>query len=380
MDHQLQNYDQKITNQEIEMRKRIVGFTDEDARLLTDLKDVFTEAADGIVDQFYFQITKFSEMATIINKHSTVERLKKTQKKYFLELATGRYDLAYFQERFRIGQAHERIKLKPKYYIAAYTIYYNEVIPLIEKKYQNDSRAMSKHIQAFLKIINLDMQFAIETYISAFLELNTVIGTLESTSERVSVVSKDLATSTSEISVASDDLAQRVVDISSESQHQAENTQEATEEIKHMTDVSKESMQKIQVAVDTINKIADQTNLLALNATIEAARAGEAGRGFSVVAEEVKKLAVESSKAAKEIGQMVKGIQSETEKSSEKTVELIEDISVALTAIAEGTQEASASTQEQSATIHELANSAQVLAEIVDSLEKLVQKFKNKLN
>lgn len=380
MDQRLQIYDQKITEEEIEMRKQIVGFTEEDALLLTDLQDVFAEAADGVVEQFYVHITKFSEMANVINQHSTVERLKKTQKKYFLELATGRYDLAYFQERFRIGKAHERINLKPKYYIAAYTIYYNQVLPLIEDKYNTDLVAMSKHIHAFLKIINLDMQFAIETYISAFLELNTVIGTLEDTSERVSLVSRDLATSTSEISVASDDLAQRVVNISGESQQQAENTQQATEEIKHLTDISKESMQKIQVAVDTINNIADQTNLLALNAAIEAARAGEAGRGFSVVAQEVKKLAVESSRAAKEIGLMVKEVQNETTKSAEKTVELIENISEALTIIAEGTQEASASTEEQSATIHELANSAQVLAEIVDSLEKLVHKFKNKLN
>jgi methyl-accepting chemotaxis protein len=96
--------------------------------------------------------------------------------------------------------------------------------------------------------------------------------------------------------------------------HSNSRTNEAVEKIDYQIHLTNEAVRKINAAITVITNIAKQTSLLALNASIEAARAGENGKGFSVVAEEIGKLAFQSNQSAKEIGDNLIELNNESEK------------------------------------------------------------------
>jgi len=134
--------------------------------------------------------------------------------------------------------------------------------------------------------------------------------------------------------------------------------QETSKRIKRLG----ESSQEIGEIVQLISDITEQTNVLALNAAIQAASAGEAGRGFTVVAEEVQRLAERSAEATKHIGAIVKSIQRDTQ-------EAIDAMERSTQGVVQGTKTADEADQ----ALREIGTVSRQLAELIESISAATQ-------
>ncbi|WP_325048755.1 globin-coupled sensor protein [Peribacillus glennii] len=333
------------------LQLQLIGLEQKDIENLAQIKPIMERNAKTIVDSFYVKLQEIPPLITIINDHSTLNRLKETLAGYLLDMVSGDIGNNYVTRRRVVGSVHNRIGLFPEWYIAAFTLIQTEMLHVLTRELDSWEEVTDVFV-SFQKLSSFDMQIAIETYIqsytSSMMKLNEIEDLqykLNDSSSTLAASAKQTTTHIAEKEIQLNRMLGEIADIQASSRDMIQHVEKGKQHVaaalekvdhvvamiettKNLTSELSESSVQINQIVKSIRGISNQTNILSLNAAIEAARAGEHGKGFSIVAQEVRKLAHQTESALDHIQSQISSVQETIDKFEQRFQTIVAETSV----------------------------------------------------